>query len=52
MDDDGDIGEMDVGFLCCEVDVDFMLILTVDYMQYKYINNNVWSKIIISCSPT
>ena len=32
MDDDGDGGEMDVGFLFCEMDVDLLLILTVDYM--------------------
>ena len=33
MDDYSDGGEMDVGFLCCEMDVDLLLILTV--------NNNV-----------
>ena len=41
MDDNGDGGEMDVGFLCYEMDVDLLLILTVDFMQYKYINNDV-----------
>ena len=51
MDDAGNGGEMDVGFLCCEMGVNFLLILTVDYMKYKYINNNVRYKILISCSP-
>ena len=32
MDDDGDDGEMDVSFLCGEMDVDLLIVLTVDYV--------------------
>ena len=52
MDNGGDGGEMDVDFLCCEMDVKFLLILTVDYMKYEYINNNVRYKTLIYYIPT